>query len=846
MKLPTPLPTLAPTPAPTTPRPTPIPTYAPTIEQIPCPEITDGCSICGDGLCVGNRDAVFQFPDQEDILCGELEEEGIKGNIPAIQCQVLPAFATEQCNCGITRPAPLPPVSPTPAPAPVAPVIITIAPTSSDGCSICGNGYEIVNRDSMFVWQTPGQEQEYRCSLLQDAGYNGLIPLDQCERLPSFVEDSPCGCQPLVTSAPVMITQAPIIPPTLAPVITEEPYVDLCPAIPSNGCSICGGIECVNNPEAIYSPPDQPDISCGDLELNGINGLLNPAYCAFLPGFISEICECGPRQGTLSPTTQATNAPTSAPTANPTLNPTTLVPASPTLSPVTPAPNAIGSLDIPNTLTDAGFFTILIKALNATGLIETLSEQQNDVFSIFAPSDDAFTKLELNLDCLLREDNLDGLREILEFHVVPGLIISTNFVDGQSFTTMNGDRVTISVDDNGKAQIENARINLEVMPGVEASNGIVYLVDDVLIPSDDTVATTISTCQMLDLNSSLVSATYFTEFLGATDAIGMDFSEPNGIYTVFALGSDTIESLPDFPVRCLSRDEFSFAAEQILNYHVVTGQILLTEFYNGQILETLAGDTITVSIVAGDIKLNNATLNQVSGGVEASNGIFYVVDDLIIPSGNTQVEEAVAVCSLPDIPTILQEATFFKTLILALQATDLVDPLSEPNGPFTIFAPADDSFETLPDGLLECLLKDANLPVLKEILEYHVVPGRYLTTDLVGGGSINTLLNGTSVDITYSYGSVMVNGIMIEEITKDYETSNGIIQLIETGVLIPPSIDVDDFLSGSSCTGLEEIQIRSADDTLKWIGIIVGASGVVALLSAAALFIHRRRDANRP
>ena len=71
----------------------------------------------------------------------------------------------------------------------------------------------------------------------------------------------------------------------------------------------------------------------------------------------------------------------------------------------------------------------------------------------------------------------------------------------------------------------------------------------------------------------------------------------------------------------------------------------------------------------------------------------------------------------------------FNTLVAAVTAADLVDTLSS-EGPFTVFAPTDDAFAALPEGLVDCLLLEENVDALTAILTYHVVAGEVMSTDL--------------------------------------------------------------------------------------------------------------------
>jgi hypothetical protein len=140
-----PAPTDAPVPPPTeapVPPPSPPSTQAP-ITQAPipptdapgsCPEVpTTGCSVCGEGLCVGNPDAIFVFPGPPEVLCGDLQEAGLTGGIPLDQCSSLPGLvAVCECGPGATiPPSPAPTIDPTPAPSSTPTIDPTPAPSST-------------------------------------------------------------------------------------------------------------------------------------------------------------------------------------------------------------------------------------------------------------------------------------------------------------------------------------------------------------------------------------------------------------------------------------------------------------------------------------------------------------------------------------------------------------------------------------------------------------------------------------------------------------------------------------------------------------------------------------------
>lgn len=125
----------------------------------------------------------------------------------------------------------------------------------------------------------------------------------------------------------------------------------------------------------------------------------------------------------------------------------------------------------------------------------------------------------------------------------------------------------------------------------------------------------------------------------------------------------------------------------------------------------------------------------------------------------------------------------FETLVAAVTAADLVETLSG-DGPFTVFAPTDDAFDGLPEGLLDALLLPENKDALTSILTYHVVSGEVMAAD-VTAGDVATV-EGSTIAITTD-GGVMVNEANV--VTTDVDASNGVIHVIDA-VIVPPTVDV--------------------------------------------------------
>jgi hypothetical protein len=191
-----------------------------------------GCLVCGDGNVITAPDAIFRFPSQPTVPCDILQLAGLTGEIPLETCPFLPSLIGV-CECmegnlpaaPTDAPVPAPTDAPTPAPVPPptpAPVGggggSTACPdVPSSGCSVCGTGECVTIPEAIFTFS--GQP-EVPCGVLQQAGYMGQVPGDQCPFLPGLVADI-CGCDSTVPGAPP--TPAPVEPPTSAPVPVATP-----------------------------------------------------------------------------------------------------------------------------------------------------------------------------------------------------------------------------------------------------------------------------------------------------------------------------------------------------------------------------------------------------------------------------------------------------------------------------------------------------------------------------------------------------------------------------------------------------------------------------------------------
>lgn len=118
----------------------------------------------------------------------------------------------------------------------------------------------------------------------------------------------------------------------------------------------------------------------------------------------------------------------------------------------------------------------LVEAVEAAGLVETLEEP--GPYTVFAPTNEAFEALGNTLNTLLEPANKAELAEILTYHVVPGELTSSELSDGQMLETVQGDSLEVKIEGE-EVTVNGATV---AIPDVEASNGVVHVIDEVLTP----------------------------------------------------------------------------------------------------------------------------------------------------------------------------------------------------------------------------------------------------------------------------------------------------------------------------------------------------------------------------
>lgn len=444
----------------------------------------------------------------------------------------------------------------------------------------------------------------------------------------------------------------------------------------------------------------------------------------------------------------------------------------PTAEPVAEMPEeemAEESNSIVDIAVNDGRFNTLVTAVDAAGLVETLSGE--GPFTVFAPTDDAFAALpEGTLEALLADPN-GALSDVLLYHVVSGAVPAADVVGLDSATTVGGEDIQISVTDGNVFLNEDVAV---IITDIQADNGIIHVVDAVLLPPS------MAAEELPSIAEIAAEAGTFNTLLAALQAAGLaETFAGEGEFTVFAPTDDAFAALPEGTVEALLADPQG-ALTDILTYHVVEGAVYAEDVIGLDAAPTMQGEEIAISVDGSTVYLND-NVAVVSTDIQASNGVIHVIDAVLLPpSVAAAMAEESSMADVGSIAEIAAEAGTFNTLLAALDAAGLAETFAG-EGEFTVFAPTDEAFAALPEGTVEALLEDPQ-GQLTDILLYHVVEGAVPAEAVVSLDAAPTLL-GQDVSITVEDGRVFLNDT-VEVVTTDIQASNGIIHVIDA-VLLP-------------------------------------------------------------
>ncbi len=429
-----------------------------------------------------------------------------------------------------------------------------------------------------------------------------------------------------------------------------------------------------------------------------------------------------------------------------------------------------------------GEFSILISALQAAkpDILKKLSSERE--FTVFAPTDAAFAalldELGVTAEQLLSDKAL--VSRVLRYHIARGTLDSTKVLASERIHTLQGGSLSQS---GGVLTDVNGRTANIVTTDIQASNGVIHVIDRVVLPklkqANDNGDTIIDVAMAANAESG-----EFSILISALEA-----AKPSLVQRLTHKNEYTVLAPTDAAFAALL-DELGLTAEQLLSdqalvtrvlrYHIVRGKLDAETVLGSERIRTLQGDTLLQSggVLTDE---NGRTANIVATDIQASNGVIHVIDRVVLPklnqasdNGETLLDVALAANA---------ESGEFSILIAALEAANpnLLKRLDSKKD-YTVFAPTDAAFAALLEELdvtAEQLLSDQAL--VTRVLRYHILRGNLDSTEVLAKESLHTLQGGS----LFQNNGVLTdaNGRTANIITTDIQASNGVIHVIDQVVL---------------------------------------------------------------
>ena len=476
----------------------------------------------------------------------------------------------------------------------------------------------------------------------------------------------------------------------------------------------------------------------------------------------------------------------------------------------TPAP-------VTTTIVDAavsnGSFTTLVAALQATGLDATLADTSSS-FTVFAPTDDAFAILgQDTIDALLADTST--LSDILTYHVISGSVDAATAIGlaGTTVDMVNGDKLALSLDG------DNLLVNTAtvITTDIQTDNGIIHVIDAVLMPPEDMAAPTMNIVDTAVANGS------FTTLVAALQATNLDtvLADESTMFTVFAPTDDAFALIGTETINTLLAN--TDVLSSILLQHVVSGMTVdsVSAFsLNGANVETAGMAEIVLTINSATDMLTFGGANIVMKDIATTNGIIHVIDAVIVGD----VEIPAPAMSLVDVAA---SNGSFTTLVSALQSTGLDATLANLDSEYTVFAPTDAAFAKLPAGTLESLSTEQ----LSDILLYHVLPGTVLADSAMSVAQSMenkvAMANGSELALSYVDSMLFANGAKIS--SADVMADNGVIHVVNNVILPPP-------MKGELSQNIVDVVLADPDNFSTLATALTTAGLVATLADEAATF----------
>lgn len=442
---------------------------------------------------------------------------------------------------------------------------------------------------------------------------------------------------------------------------------------------------------------------------------------------------------------------------------------------------------------NTGAHNTLVSALVHTGLVDTLNEV--GPFTVFAPTDDAFAAIDFNLSDFEDDYDNETLKLILLHHVAIGHVNSSDITDGMVVTMASGYDVVLTTTASG-VMVNNATVTTA---DVQATNGVIHVIDAVIAPTDEEIENHMG-MMMIDTNGdSMVS---LDEFLSAwemeepldnntRDYLTEQFNDYDLDMDGLLNSDELIEFIASFEEEYDGPTFVCDNGEEIPADWVNDGEEDCEDGSDEGVAQGPPGEicynvvTHTVDVLADQATCEAYVYfeNYSGNGMDNFTGCYNMVSHAASFVSQAACEGYMWTPSV-SIAMTAGATGIHTSLVAALDKAELVATLSGTDN-FTVFAPTDEAFTAA--GIdLDTFVTDEEIDALADILLYHVIAGKVMSTDLVNGTTIVAAANGDNLSITVDANGVSVGGDGAIVTIADVPASNGVIHVIDK-VLLPPA-----------------------------------------------------------
>ena len=449
---------------------------------------------------------------------------------------------------------------------------------------------------------------------------------------------------------------------------------------------------------------------------------------------------------------------------------------------------------------EAGLTTLTTAVRAIPGLEATLQDQ--DAITVFAPTNDAFANAltqfkarDLN-DLVAKLGGAQNLQTVLGFHVVPAVAFSRNLNENNIFTTLAGQQLRVT-STPGQVTVTDATgaVARVIQADVQIENGVVHVIDRVLIPSIQLPKPT--------LVEAATQAGLTTLLTAVTAVPGL----PNRLLsapaiTVFAPTNEAFAAaLAVFKAKDLNELVIKIGGpanlEKVLGFHVVPAKAMSSSLSTSNTFQTLSGQSITVEKSGNTVSVKDQlgrVAQVVAADIEIANGVVHVINGMMLPNLG--------------LPTVVQAAQSagLTTLLDAVTAAGLGNALL--NTPqMTVFAPSNAAFTAALQAfgaanLNQLVAKIGGMANLQKVLGFHVVPAAAFSFEL-GATNTFTTLAGETLTVTKTGSTVRVRdaaGNTATVTAADVAIANGVVHVIDRVLL--PTIDLPNVVEAAQSANL--------------------------------------------